>query len=109
VTFRGYAGVIVWPLALLIAPACHHGGSPGSVTMVITNFKFPAVSVGAGKTVEVQTTDLEGHSVTADDGSFDSPITSRDSPVRFRAPTHPGHFAIHCRVHPVMHGTLNVT
>jgi plastocyanin len=61
---------------------------------------------------EIDVTNLDGlregipHSVTADDGSFDTdPFTDY---ATFFAPLTPGSYPYHCEIHPFMHGMLIV-
>jgi predicted lipoprotein with Yx(FWY)xxD motif/plastocyanin len=76
----------------------------------IADFEFspPTLTVAAGTTVTWTNGGAVPHTVTADDGSFESGrLTSRD---RFsRAFETAGTFAYHCAIHPQMTGTVVVT
>jgi plastocyanin len=71
-----------------------------------------SLDIRAGDTV-VWSNDEHGllsapiHTVTADDGSFDSGDIPPGSDYRFRF-TSPGVFAYHCNIHSNMHGTIVV-
>jgi plastocyanin len=81
------------------------GGSGGAIMIKDFAFTTPA-SVSPGATVAVHNMDGLEHTVTADDGSFDSPAPAGTS--SFTAPTKPGTYKFHCSIHPEMHGTLVV-
>lgn len=79
-------------------------------TITIKDFKYApnSLTVKAGEKVTVVNSDSAGHSVTADDGSFDSGIVTNGTPGSFTAPTKPGTYAFHCTPHPSITGTLVV-
>ncbi len=79
-------------------------------TIEIKDFKYsPAtLTVKAGEKITVIDRDASGHSVTADDGSFDSGVLTKDVPGTITAPTKPGTYAFHCLPHPSIQGTLVV-
>ncbi len=79
-------------------------------TIEIKDFKYaPAtLTVKAGEKITVINRDASGHSVTADDGSFDSGVLTKDVPGTITAPTKPGTYAFHCVPHPSIQGTLVV-
>ena len=67
------------------------------------------MTVKAGTKVIVRNADAVTHTVTADDGtSFDVTVNGNGS-ATFTAPSKPGTYKFHCRIHPQMHGTLIVT
>ena len=85
-------------------------GAAGAATATIADFSFsPAtVTVPAGTTVTWRNTGSVRHTVTADDGSFDSgSLSGRDS--FSRAFTTAGTYAYHCAIHPQMVGSVVVT
>jgi plastocyanin len=90
------------------ATAAGSGSSGGSGdAIMIKDFAFTTpASVSPGATVTVHNMDGLAHTVTADDGSFDSPAPAGNS--SFTAPTKPGSYPFHCTIHPEMHGTLVV-
>lgn len=64
------------------------------------------VTVSPGTTVNFANVDGEAHTVTADDGSFDSkPMTATWEHTFMK----PGRYAYHCTIHADMHGTIVVT
>jgi plastocyanin len=89
------------------APTGGSGTSGGSDAIMIKDFTFTVpTSVSPGATVTVHNMDGLAHTVTADDGGFDSPAPAGNS--SFTAPTKPGSYPFHCSIHPEMHGTLVV-
>lgn len=66
------------------------------------------MTVAPGTKVTVVDGDDEPHTVTADDGAFDTGSLDKTHPGSFTAPSKPGAYAIHCKVHPSMHGTIIV-
>jgi plastocyanin len=84
------------------APAAGDG-----ITIAAFQFEAPA-SVEAGSAVEITNTDSAPHTVTADDGAFDSSQIDPDGSASITAPSEPGTYAFHCEVHPTMKGELVV-
>jgi plastocyanin len=83
--------------------------APATTAVSIKDMAFsPAsLSVSAGTTVTWTNNDAIAHTVTADDGSYDSgniPPGSRYSKVFSTA----GTFAYHCTIHPMMKATVTV-
>jgi len=64
------------------------------------------ITVKSGSTVTVTNNDLTGHSVTADDDSFDSGVLSQGESTTLTFDK-PGTYGYHCSPHPNM--TLTVT
>ena len=77
-------------------------------TVVVHNYKFPAISATAGATLTLIDKDDERHTVTADDGSFKGGPFDKKAPGTLVVPTKPGSYPFHCEIHPTMHGTLVV-
>ena len=92
-------------------PATGGAGASASASgeFTIKAYKFPAFTATPGQKLTLVDGDSEPHSVTADDGSFDSGSFDNTGPGSLVAPTKPGTYAVHCTVHPSMHGTLTVT
>ncbi len=84
-------------------------GTPSDVALTITGYAFPAFTAKAGQKITLVDKDAEPHTVTADDGTFDSGSFDSTAPGTLTVPTKPGRYALHCTVHPTMHGTLTVT
>jgi plastocyanin len=81
---------------------------PAGATVEISDFTFSAPSAGPGSTVTVANRDGFPHTVTADDGSFESGTVDAGATGTFVAPTAPGTYQFHCEIHPQMSGTLTV-
>ena len=77
--------------------------------MTIKDFSFqPAtISVSVGSTVTWTNADTTGHTVTADDGSFDSKSLASNATFS-QTFAKAGTFAYHCAIHPGMKGTVTV-
>ncbi len=75
---------------------------------LVKNYTFTPLTAAPGQTVRVLDGDDEPHTVTAEDGSFDTGSFDKTEPGSFTAPTTPGTYKIICRIHPSMHGTLTV-
>lgn len=101
-----------WWLAVAVASfalmAVIVGGRPGTVSaqdqaISIANFAFsPAnIQVSAGSTITWTNNDSVAHSVTADDGSFDSGLIQPGASYSHTFDT-AGTIAYHCSVHPNM-------
>jgi plastocyanin len=89
------------------ASAAAAGAAANAVT--IKNFAFNAasLSVKVGQTVIWTNADTTPHTVTADDGSFDSGHVAVGSTFQ-QTFTKAGTFAYHCNIHPSMKGTITV-
>lgn len=78
-------------------------------SVVLKDFSFSpqALAVKVGDTVTFTNEDVAGHTVTADDGSFDSGILNQgeSTSVTFDSP---GTFGYHCTPHPNMTVTVVV-
>jgi plastocyanin len=77
--------------------------------VAIESFAYgpPELTVTVGAAVVWTNRDPVVHTVTADDGSFDSSVLSQGEVFRL-VPDHAGTFPYFCSVHPFMRGTLNV-
>lgn len=83
--------------------------NPGEkVVLTISDFSVDVPeSVPPGAAVTVVNEDGAPHTVTADDGTFDSAAGEGESGT-CTAPGEPGEFPFHCSAHPDMTGTLVV-
>lgn len=82
-------------------------GGGNAVTIQGFAFDPPAISVAVGGEVTWTNADPAPHTVTADDGSFDS--GPKDLGGTFSATfDQPGSFPYHCEIHPTMTGTVTV-
>ena len=68
----------------------------------------PNLSVTSGTTVTWTNEDPDQHTVSADDGAFDSSAFGQGQTFQFTAGA-PGTYTYFCRIHPFMKGTLTVT
>ncbi len=81
----------------------------GNPVITISEFTFDgSLRVSAGQTVTVNNVDGVAHSLTADNGSFDTGVFDAGASSSFVAPTTPGSYEFSCLVHPPMRGTLIV-
>lgn len=85
------------------------GGQAQGATLTISDFNFTAVTVSPGATVTVENQDDFPHTVTADDGSFDTGNIDSSGSTTFQAPDTPGTYEITCNIHPQMSGTVTVS
>jgi plastocyanin len=99
-----------------VTPASPASGGAGALpsatasgSFTVKAYKFPAFTASPGQKLTLVDGDSEPHTVTADDGSFDSGSFDNTAPGSLVAPMKPGTYAVHCTVHPSMHGTLTVT
>jgi plastocyanin len=89
-------------------PSAEAGAGPKvSTAMRGMAFAEPKIEVPAGTTVEWKNEDPLPHTVTADDGSFDSGSIDGGAVWRYTF-TKPGTYAFHCTPHPFMKGTVVV-
>lgn len=72
------------------------------------NYSFPPITVAPGTSVKFIDRDDEAHTVTADDATFSIGPFDSTSPATLTAPSSPGRYAFHCKIHPSMHGVLVV-
>lgn len=90
-------------------PAAETGPPPADATPVsIANFAFdPAqITVAAGSTVAWTNNDSVPHTVTAQDGAFDSGILDPGASFSWTF-AQPGSFAYLCQLHPQMQGSVS--
>jgi plastocyanin len=88
------------------APEAEGGGE--EVTIVAADFSLTSVTAEPGEDVHLDNTGEKPHTVTADDGSFDTGSTAPGAESEFTAPSEPGTYAYHCSIHASMTGTLTV-
>jgi plastocyanin len=85
---------------------------PGHVNSNVSvedyDFAPGTITVPAGTQVHWSWTGKAPHTVTADNGSFDSDIQMQGAEYKHTFAT-PGTFTYHCNIHPDMKGTVNVT
>jgi plastocyanin len=90
-------------------PAASSSAAVAASGIAIRSFKFVPnpLTVKVGATVGVTNDDGTNHSLTADDGSFDTGVfPSGSKSIQL---TRVGTFKFRCQVHNFMTGTINVT
>lgn len=90
-----------------VDPGETEDGSGGD-GIVAEGFAFTSVTAAPGAEVQVSNQDSARHTVTADDGEFDSGEIDGGGAGSITAPDQPGDYAFHCEIHPDMTGTLTV-
>lgn len=90
------------------APPTASAATP-AVSVNITGFAFAPERVGVPEGSEVVWTnrDRATHTVTADDGSFDSGALANGATFRHTLPADAKDVRYHCEIHPGMTGVLN--
>lgn len=81
----------------------------GTVEVTMKGFAFTpaALVVKKGTVIQITNQDSTGHSLTADDGSFDTGVFSSGKTKTLTMES-VGTFAYHCTPHPSMTGTITV-
>jgi len=81
----------------------------GTVNASIDNFSFAPkeLTVKTGTVVNWTNKDDTPHTVTSDDGAFGSQLMDTNQSFRFTF-TKPGKFPYHCKLHPMMRGSVLV-
>lgn len=77
-------------------------------TIVAADFALTSATVAPGAEVTVRNDDSVAHTVTADDGSFDTGTVAAGATAALTAPSEPGEIRFHCEIHPAMTGTLTI-
>lgn len=99
--------ILLASLLAACAPVATRGG-PNAVTIGGFAFQPAQLQVKAGTTVTWTNTDLVAHTVTAQDGSFDSGRLERGQSFSHTF-TRAGTVNYHCAIHPDMVGAVQVT
>jgi plastocyanin len=84
-----------------------HKGTQHIVIIKQMHFDPPQMTIQTGETVEWKNQDIFSHTVTADDGSFDSGLIAPGGSWQ-RTIKKAGKIGYHCRPHPNMTATLIV-
>ncbi|MEO7428838.1 MAG: cupredoxin domain-containing protein [Acidimicrobiales bacterium] len=85
------------------------GGTSAGAKVVAKDFSLTSLSVASGAAVTFENEGKATHTMTADDGSFDTDRVSPGATATVTAPTKAGSYAFHCKIHPSMTATLTVT
>ena len=96
-------------LALFAGPGTRSAGAQEEAAVSIVDFAFEpaALEVAAGTTVTWTNQGAAPHTVTADDGAFDSGNLGNDQSYSHKF-TKAGEYAYHCEHHPRMKGKIVV-
>jgi len=81
---------------------------PSATDIMNWGVDTPNVTIAAGQSVVWTNTGAQTHTVTADDGSFDSGDIASGGTYSLEFDT-PGTFTYHCTPHPWMKATVTVT
>lgn len=85
------------------------GGDDATGSAVMAkDFAFTDATAAAGAEVAFENDDDVPHTLTADDGAFDTGNVEGGSSEAVTAPSEPGDYSFHCEIHPSMTGTLTV-
>ncbi len=90
-----------------IGPAASAAAAGSAVAIKDFSFQPASISVAVGSTVTWTNNDTTGHTVTADDGSFDSGTVAPGASFGHTFDT-AGTFTYHCNIHPSMTATITV-
>jgi plastocyanin len=78
--------------------------------IIVKDFTFLNLEVRAGASLLVQNEGPAPHTLTADDGRFDTGRIAAGANVAFTVPSTPGTYKVKCTIHPTrMTGELKVT
>ena len=103
----GRGGVAVILMAVLAATGSTVLAADQAVDIAGFAFSPGSVTVDVGDTVTWANADAQGHTATADDGSFDTGTIAGNTSKSVTFAT-AGTFAYHCKIHPQMTGTVVV-
>ena len=107
----GQAAAQAAPTAtVMLAPTATAGPAVATTTVAIRNFAFspPNITAPVGATVTWTNDDIEQHTVTADDKSFNSDVVNNGKTFTFTF-SKAGTFKYSCLIHPDMIGHVIVT
>jgi plastocyanin len=103
----GTATMTAGPTGTAEATSGPAAASAAAITIANMSFGEP-ITVPPGAQITIKNDDSVEHSVTSDTaGKFDVEVDGKEQGT-LTAPTDPGEYAIHCKYHPSMHGTLIV-
>lgn len=78
----------------------------GGAALTIKGFAFSALTAPAGQAITVTNEDTAAHTVTADDGSFSVDVPAGGTATLTVATA--GTYAIHCKIHSSMKGSITI-
>jgi plastocyanin len=89
-------------------PSASETEAESELVIVISDFDYELPdAVPPGAAITIRNEDGVGHTVTADDGTFDV-VVGPGEEATLTAPDQPGEFPFHCTPHPAMVATLVV-
>ncbi len=108
-------------LVAVLAVALTHSGSSsstaahpagvksGQVSVAIDNFSYTpsTLTVKVGSTITVTNMESVEHTLSADNGSFNTGTLNKGKSTHFKL-TKPGVYSFHCEFHPFMKGSIKV-
>jgi plastocyanin len=102
--------LIVMLVSSISLSGCVDQSQPTAKTIEINDFSFQpdSITVPIGTTVTWINHDPSSHTITSDNGKFDSGITKSGGEFQF-AFSQPGTYKYHCKIHPSMTGMVTVT
>ena len=105
----GYgAGVGTSSADATTTPTTSETEAESELVIVISDFDYELPDVvPPGAAITIRNEDGVGHTVTADDGTFDV-VVGPGEEATLTAPDQPGEFPFHCTPHPAMVATLVV-
>lgn len=116
------AAIIVLGVVALCLSVGGGGGSPSSssartpsssssTTITISNYMFSPMTdtVKPGATISVTNEDGVAHTLTANNGAFNTGNIGPHQTKMFKAPTKPGTYSYICSIHQYMTGTIKVS
>lgn len=89
-------------------PSGGGGDDAAAGTVEAVDFELTSTSVAAGAEVRFKNAGEAPHTMTADDGAFDSGTVEAGGSATVTAPDEPGDYPFHCEIHPNMTATLTV-
>jgi plastocyanin len=106
-------GLIVLSMLLISSinlGICADISQPSAITVDIKDFSFQpnSITVQVGTSVTWVNHDSVDHTITSDDGKFDSGNIMSGGEFKF-AFSQPGTYSYHCSIHPTMIGVVTVT
>ena len=102
-------GLALMTMLLALSLGLSWGEDTQTASILISDFSFQpdSITVAAGSTVVWTNEDSAPHTVTADDGSFESPRMNSGGKFEHTFPQ-PGSYEYYCAIHPAMKGEISV-
>ena len=102
-------GLALMTMLLALSMGLSWGEDAQTASILISGFSFQpdSINVAAGSTVVWTNEDSAPHTITADDGSFQSPRMNSGGKFEHTF-SQPGTYEYHCAIHPAMKGEISV-